>query len=553
MKITSLPSGTRTLAAILAIVFGSIMGACSTPRPYTGADGDAGTNGVAGSGHGGSAPSGSGGTPGTGGLSSSGNGGTIEGGGGGTGAGAGGGRVGGGGAPGGATVMGSGGAGGSGGVNGGGSGGESATGGADVPPRVCAEGATQSCGAAPLNKKGSCGLDTATCKNNQWVGCMDTKAASDTCDPGNDNNCNGSPNEGCPCVNGATQDCGHAAVGICKPGKATCKDGLWGACAGNVDPKTRDCTSNSDNDCNGTADSQETTYCGCTSGQTRACQGHPGLDGEGICKAGSQTCMVSSDKSTSAWGNCTGSVGPETEVCDAEMVDENCNGQSNEGCECVGTTATCDCGGSTTCNNGRKGTCAVTKVTMYKDGDGDGYGNPNQSANLCPGTSGYVSNDYDCDDQNVNIGPGYSICASSTSRRYCATGGVYVNETCMDGCQYDGTSGFCRTGTIGIAGSVTCWRVGVSVPATCSTTVGCTDGSCGTSGSPGRYRCDGPNDCPGQTCCYGADPGGAFTKCVDATSCTGGSIVCDPIGISPCESGYHCPANGIQLVTCQPT
>ena len=262
--------------------------------------------------------------------------------------------------------------------------------------------------------------------------------------------------------------------------------------------------------------------------------------------------MVSSDKSTSTWGNCSGSVGPGTEVCDAQMVDENCNGQSNEGCECVGTTVTCECGGSTTCNNGKMGACAVMTITMYRDGDGDSYGNPNQGTKVCPGTSGYVLNDGDCDDQNANIGGDYSACVSSTSRRYCATGGVYANETCTDGCQSDGSSAFCRAGTIGIAGSVTCWHTGTSTPATCSTSVGCTDGSCGTSGSVGKYRCDGPNDCPGQTCCFGSDPGGSFTRCVDAGSCTGRSIICDPIGISPCESGYYCPANGIQLVTCQP-
>ena len=34
----------------------------------------------------------------------------------------------------------------------------------------CTNGATQSCAAPPLNRKGACGLDTATCENGQWVG-----------------------------------------------------------------------------------------------------------------------------------------------------------------------------------------------------------------------------------------------------------------------------------------------------------------------------------------------------------------------------------------------
>jgi hypothetical protein len=551
------------IRSVLIAAIVTFVPACSTPRPYTGGfDAGIGGSAAAGGSNRAGASGSTGGAPGTGGVPTAGSGGTIGVGGA---AGIDGGSVTGGmpGGSGGEPTNRGGGPGSSGSSSGGtvGSGGTGVGGmtpgvggstSADVPPRVCLEGATQSCGAAPLNKKGSCGLDKAICKNNQWVGCVDTKAPSDACDPGNDDNCNGSPNEGCPCVNGATQDCGHAAVGVCKPGKATCKDGSWGACVGNVDPKARDCSSTADNDCNGTADSQETAYCSCTGAQTRVCQDHPGLDGKGICKAGSQTCMLSGDKSTSTWGNCTGSVGPEAEVCDVQMVDENCNGQSNEGCDCVGTTATCDCGGSTTCNNGKKGTCAVTRVTMYRDADSDGYGNPGQAAQVCPGTPGYVLDNSDCDDQNANVGGNYSICASSTSRRYCATGGVYANEACSDGCQYEGTYGVCRAGTIGTAGSVSCWNTGVSTPATCSTSVGCTSGSCGTSGSPGKYRCDGPNDCPGQTCCLGSDPGGSFTRCVDAASCTGAGIVCDPIGISPCETGYHCPANGIQLVTCQP-
>ena len=327
--------------------------------------------------------------------------------------------------------------------------------------------------------------------------------------------------------------------------------GATGGTTVSCQPKTRDCSSHLDNNCNGTPDDQEAASCVCKPGTTQACGSHP-QDGIGICKAGHQTCSIGSDKTTSSWSGCTDSVGPGTEVCDAQMVDENCNGQSNEGCECVGTTATCDCGGTTTCNNGKKGTCAVTKATMYRDVDGDTYGDPNQSTMVCPGTSGYVSAGSDCDDQNGNIGPGYTICTSPTSRKYCASGGLYTNETCTDGCQNFGTYGDCRTGTIGIAGSVSCWNVGVVRAATCSTSVGCTSGSCGTAASPGKYRCDGPNDCPGQTCCSGSDPGGSFTRCVDAASCTGQSIVCDPLGISPCESGYHCPANGIQLVTCQP-
>ena len=77
-------------------------------------------------------------------------------------------------------------------------------------------------------------------------------------------------------------------------------------------PKARDCTSSLDNNCNGTPDSQETSYCACPVGQSRRCQEHAGYDGVGICKYGNQTCAASSDKTTSSWGDCTPARWPRT-------------------------------------------------------------------------------------------------------------------------------------------------------------------------------------------------------------------------------------------------
>jgi hypothetical protein len=42
----------------------------------------------------------------------------------------------------------------------------------------------------------------------------------------------------------------------------------------------------------------------------------------------------------------------------------------------------------------------------YADSDGDGYGDPNNTAFFCDGNAGYVSNNSDCDDTNPNIHPG---------------------------------------------------------------------------------------------------------------------------------------------------
>jgi hypothetical protein len=53
-------------------------------------------------------------------------------------------------------------------------------------------------------------------------------------------------------------------------------------------------------------------------------------------------------------------------------------------------------------------------TTFYVDNDGDGYGNPNQSINVCYVPSGYVSNNFDCNDANPNANPSRSeICGNS--------------------------------------------------------------------------------------------------------------------------------------------
>jgi len=202
-------------------------------------------------------------------------------------------------------------------------------------------------------------------------------------------------------------------------------------------PKPRDCTSSLDNNCNVIPDNQETSYCECPVGNSRACEEHPGYDGKGICKAGSQTCAASGDKTTSRWGDCSGAVAPGTEVCEATGLDENCNNQSNEGCECVnGTPVPCECGPATTCVNGKKGTCAG-KVTLYLDSDRDGSGNPARPGLVCLGTPDYVSNADDCDDGDGTFKPGVSICSTDASqRRSCAAGGggVAATDDCPHGC-----------------------------------------------------------------------------------------------------------------------
>jgi hypothetical protein len=209
--------------------------------------------------------------------------------------------------------------------------------------------------------KGNCAAGTETCLNTgKWSACSILPASADSCSTaGDDANCNGVANDSCPCVTGNTQPCGPTAVGICKPGVSTCTNGVWGGCVGAVNKSTRDCTSTMDNDCDGRPDNTIDTICQCASGGSQACNTHPGLDGKGICKAGSQSCVVAADKMSSAWSACTGSVGPAAADTCVQGNDDNCTGTPNEGCLCINGVTVKACGlcsdGSQTCTDGKTG------------------------------------------------------------------------------------------------------------------------------------------------------------------------------------------------------
>ncbi len=69
------------------------------------------------------------------------------------------------------------------------------------------------------------------------------------------------------------------------------------------------------------------------------------------------------------------SVNPEAEeICNG--IDDNCNDEVDECCK-----------------------------TYYRDQDGDGYGDPNNSVKACEPPEGYVENKEDCDDANASINP----------------------------------------------------------------------------------------------------------------------------------------------------
>ncbi len=146
-----------------------------------------------------------------------------------------------------------------------------------------------------------------------------TGAAAEVCD-GNDNNCNGLPDDNVPaqrCFTGAggtfSGTCPGPTCtprGLCRAGSAACTAGTYGACTGQTLPAAEICDSQ-DNDCNGSADNGLVVD----------------VDGDG-----SRACLTCQAPASPACDCNDGSraIRPgAVESCDA--IDNNCNGQVDEG------------------------------------------------------------------------------------------------------------------------------------------------------------------------------------------------------------------------------
>lgn len=195
--------------------------------------------------------------------------------------------------------------------------------------RTCAEG----------NLFGPCAAGMQSCEApGRWGACSIPALTADTCEPGNDANCNGSKNENCPCVNGTTRACSDGGLfGRCAAGTQTCQDGKYGACS--ISPLNKDsCLPNNDDTCNGS----KNEGCSCVSGASRSCAQ---AGARGTCATGTQTCSMAG-----TWGAC--SIAPATKDGCALGNDDTCDGVANGGCICiVGDKRPCSTGGY-------KGTCA---------------------------------------------------------------------------------------------------------------------------------------------------------------------------------------------------
>jgi hypothetical protein len=173
----------------------------------------------------------------------------------------------------------------------------------------CSPGATQPCGPLALAGKGICRAGTQTCVagGTTWGACSGAVTpAARNCLTG-DNDCNGTTDgqeAACLCDGqpaGAMRACATGLVGACAPGKQTCAvtatNASWGGCVGDIPQPPRQCSTTTDNNCDGVPDQSEA---GCK------CDGLP-LYSFDLCPtdASMQRVCVSNAADTAAlWSDC---------------------------------------------------------------------------------------------------------------------------------------------------------------------------------------------------------------------------------------------------------
>ena len=191
---------------------------------------------------------------------------------------------------------------------------------------------------APCIGLGSCGSGKLECASVSTTRCSTMPGASadqskpEVCDAAmQDENCNGSVNEGCACKPGDPNIvCGTSNVGECHYGSQSClSNGTYAACVGAINPVPELCDGK-DNDCDGTADNgfnkqNDTSNCGAC-GNVCSFANASSLCQAGVCALGVCNANYFNFDGSAANGCETGCMPTRDGVEYCDDIDNNCDG-----------------------------------------------------------------------------------------------------------------------------------------------------------------------------------------------------------------------------------
>ncbi len=187
-----------------------------------------------------------------------------------------------------------------------------------------------------------------------------------------------------------------------------CDDGADNDLDRAVDCDDTDCAGDPVCSCDADSDGYEEIGCGGTDCDDGDANVHPGATE--TCNGVDDDCDTRVDEGvTSTWyadddGDRYGDLSSTTTSCSAP------SGYVSNSTDCDDAAASVYPGATERCN-GDDDDCDGSvdeglSTTWYDDADGDGYGDASVSVSACGAPAGYVANDDDCDDADVNVHPG---------------------------------------------------------------------------------------------------------------------------------------------------